>query len=213
MTFQGVWLNNYLRQYAPGLDYGVAGWPAARPGDAPFTNVEGDMLVIPRGAKHPREAWEFLKFTNSCNPRASTREELSGIELTCYLQEKTSPLREWSPFFTNHHPHPYITVFRELARSPRAYHVPYMGVWSEYMREINAAFDRVRFLEATPEEALRQVQARIEPSWAEHRRRMQRRSAPRRRPRSEGESESDSESDSDGEGRALSAARAGRRRP
>lgn len=183
MCFQGVWLNNYMRQYAPSLDYGVAGWPVTRPGDAPFTNVEGDMLVIPRGAKHPREAWEFLKYANSCNPAATRFEELRGIELTCYLQEKNSPLRTWSPFFTEHHPHPYITVFRELARSPRAYHVPYMGVWSEYVREINAAFDRVRFLEATPQQALHDVQARIEPAWAEHRLRMKRRSSPRTRRR------------------------------
>jgi multiple sugar transport system substrate-binding protein len=174
MCFQGVWLNNYMRQYAPNLDYGVAAWPATRPNDAPYTNVEGDMLIIPRGAKHAREAWEFLKFANSCNPDARSREELRGIELTCFLQEKNSPLRTWSPFFTEHHPHPYITVFRELARSPRAYHVPYIGVWSEFTREINVAFDKVRFLTATPQEALSYVQQRIEPAWAEHRERMER---------------------------------------
>lgn len=180
ICFQGVWLNNYMRQYAPGLDYGVAAWPATRPGEAPFANVEGDMLVIPRGAKHPREAWEFLKYANSCNPHARSFEELRGIELTCYLQEKNSPLREWSPFFAERHPHPHIAVFRELARSARTYHVPYIGIWSEYTREISAAFDRVRFLESTPEDALRQVQQRIEPAWAEHRRRLKRRESPRR---------------------------------
>ncbi len=181
ICFQGVWLNNYMRQYAPGLEYGVAAWPETVPGEPPFANVEGDMLVIPRGAKHPREAWEFLKYANSCNPQARSFEELRGIELTCYLQEKNSPLREWSPFFAGNHPHPYIGVFRELARSPRAYHVPYIGIWSEYTREISAAFDRVRFLEAAPAEALRQVQQRIEPAWAEHRRRLERRASPRRR--------------------------------
>lgn len=175
MCFQGVWLNNYMRQYAPNLDYGVAAWPATRPGDAPFTNVEGDLLVIPRGAKHPREAWEFLKYVNSCNPEARTREELRGIELTCFLQEKNSPLRVWSPYFATHHPHPYIDVFRELARSPRVNHVPYIGVWQAFQREIAVAFDQVRFLEMTPREALTYVQQRIAPVWADHRRQMERR--------------------------------------
>lgn len=178
MVFQGVWLNNYMRQYAPGLDYGVAAWPdATAADDAPFTNVEADILIIPRGAKHPREAWEFLKYVNSSNPQARTFEELRGIELTCFLQEKNSPLREWSPYFTAHHPHPYITVFRELARSPRAYHVPYVGIWQEYQREISIAFDRVRFLEQTPEQAMAYVQQRMEASWAQFRQRRDRRAA------------------------------------
>jgi multiple sugar transport system substrate-binding protein len=178
MVFQGVWFNNYMRQYAPNLDYGVAAWPSVYPDqEAPFTMIEGDMLVIPRGAKHPREAWEFLKYVNSSNPRARTREQLQGIELTCFLQEKSSPLRVWSPFFTEQHPHPYIGVFRELARSPRAYHVPYIGIWQEYQREINIAFDKVRLLESTPEEAMHYAQSRVAASWQEHQRRLARRVA------------------------------------
>jgi ABC-type glycerol-3-phosphate transport system substrate-binding protein len=27
MVFQGVWYDNYIRQYKPGLDYGVGLWP------------------------------------------------------------------------------------------------------------------------------------------------------------------------------------------
>lgn len=135
------------------------------------------MLVIPRGAKHARAAWEFLKYANSHNPEARSREELSGIELTCFLQEKNSPLATWSPYFEQHHPHPFIGVFRSLARSPRAYHVPFMGVWQEYQREINTAFDKVRLLEATPRQAMSYTQARISASWVEHRRRVERRLA------------------------------------
>jgi multiple sugar transport system substrate-binding protein len=168
MVFQGVWLNNYLRQYAPNLDYGVAAWPAVHPGEAPFTIVEGDMLVIPRGSKHPREAWEFLEYVSSSNPAAQSLSELRGIELTCFLQEKNSPLRVWSPYFSEHHPHPFISVFRELARSPRAYHAPAMGVWQEYQREINIAFDEVRLGRSAPERAMRTVQERITRSWRQH---------------------------------------------
>lgn len=168
MVFQGVWLNNYLRQYAPNLDYGVAAWPAVHPGEPPFTIVEGDMLVIPRGSKHPREAWEFLNYVSSSNPEAHSQEELRGMELTCFLQEKNSPLRVWSPFFSEHHPHPFIHVFRELARSPRAYHAPAMGVWQEYQREINIAFDKVRLAQSAPEPAMSYVQTRIAASWREH---------------------------------------------
>lgn len=169
MIFQGVWYHNYVRQYKPGLDYGVApAWPAAVPGVEDFAMAEADMLTIPRGAKHPREAWEFIKYMNSANVRAENREELSGMELMCYLQQKNSALREWSPFFTNHHPHPHIAIFRQLSASPHAAFVPNMGIWTEYERETLAAFAKVRLLLATPEEALGEAQARLQKSWDRH---------------------------------------------
>jgi ABC-type glycerol-3-phosphate transport system substrate-binding protein len=169
MIFQGVWYNNYVRQYKPGLDYGVApAWPSAVPGINDFAMAEADLLVIPRGAKHPREAWEFIKYMNSNNPRAQSFDELEGMELLCFLQEKNSALREWSPFFANHHPHPKIEIFRQLSASPHAEFVPDMGIWTECQREILAAFAEVRLLRKTPEQALLDAQNRLEASWQRH---------------------------------------------
>jgi multiple sugar transport system substrate-binding protein len=168
MVFQGVWLSNYMRQYAPNLDYGVAAWPAVHPGEPPFTIVEGDMLVIPRGSQHPQQAWEFLEYVSSSNPAAQSLAELRGLELTCFLQEKNSPLRVWSPYFSQHHPHPFISVFRELAQSPRAYHAPALGVFQEYQREINIAFDQVRLGQRAPEAAMHSAQERVAQSWRRH---------------------------------------------
>jgi multiple sugar transport system substrate-binding protein len=169
MVLQGVWLNNYINQYAPGMDYGAAPWPRATDHEHPYTVVEADMLVIPRGARHPKEAWEFIKYVNSHNQQARSREELTGMELLCYLQEKNSPMREWSPFFTEQHPHPYINVFRELAESPRADHAPQIGVWQEYQRELGNMIERIRLLRTTPEEGLSYAHARMEASWRRHR--------------------------------------------
>jgi ABC-type glycerol-3-phosphate transport system substrate-binding protein len=175
MIFQGVWYNNYIRQYKPGLDYGVApAWPEVVKGVDDFAMAEADMLVIPRGAHHPREAWEFIKYMNSHNPKAQRQEELSGMELMCFLQQKNSALRDWSPFFSQHHPHPYIDVFRKLSASPHAVAVPDLGIWTEYERETLAAFADVRLLRATPREALEAAQRRLEKSWARHRRSLER---------------------------------------
>ena len=170
MVFQGVWMNNYLRQYAPGLDYGVAPWPAAKPGLDDFTVADADVLVIPRGARHPKEAWEFIRFVTSANPRATRFEELRGMELLCYLQEKNSPLREWSPFFAERHPHPHIALFRRLADSPHAVHIPKIGIWEEYSRETSQVFETVRLLVKPPEAAMDFCQRRVAASWAMHRR-------------------------------------------
>jgi len=171
MVFQGVWYNAYIREYKPGLDYGVApAWPSAVDGVDDFAMAESDVLVIPRGAKHPREAWEFINYVSSSNPRAQTREELRGMEVLCYIQEKNSPLREWSPFFADHHPHPQIGIFRRLSASPHAVFTPDIGIWTEYQREVLDAFAKIRLLIATPEEAMGDVQRRLDQSWARHRR-------------------------------------------
>lgn len=175
MVFQGVWYNNYIREYKPGLDYGAApAWPSASPGVTDFGMAEADILVIPRGAKHPKEAWEFIKYVNRNNPRAERREELEGSELLCFLQEKNSPLREWSPFFANRHPHPYIGAFRELSASLNAQSTPDIGIWTEFQREVLNAFSRVRLLIETPEVALANAHRRLERSWERHRRSLER---------------------------------------
>lgn len=175
MVFQGVWLNNFIRQFKPGLDYGVtAGWPSVVPGVNDFAWAEADVLAIPRGARHPEEAWEFIRYVNSVNLNAQSRQELQGSELLAFLQVKNSPMREWSPFFSNHHPHPHIGVFRQAASSPHAAGAPAMGIWPEYRREFSSAFSLVRLLLASPEEAFGYAQNRLDESWKYYRRSLER---------------------------------------
>ena len=168
MMMDGVWRYNYIQQFAPGLNYGVAPMPAAIPGINDFTLAESDMLVIPRGARHPREAWEFLKYISSANLNAQTLDELTGAERVCFLQKKASPLAQWSPYFATHHPNPYIGIFRQLDDSPHAVSAPKMGIWNEYQGAISLAFDKVRLNLATPQQALDACQQRIDQSWQWH---------------------------------------------
>jgi ABC-type glycerol-3-phosphate transport system substrate-binding protein len=168
IQLDGVWRYNYIEQFQPGLNYGVAGWPEAVPGVSDFTIADSDMLVIPRGAKHPREAWEFLNYVSSPNLAAQSLDEISGVELLCFLQKKASPLAQWSPYFTAHHPNPYIAIFRRMAESPHAVAPPKMGTWAEYEQDLTVAFDKVRLGLATPPQALDACQQRVEQSWRWH---------------------------------------------
>jgi ABC-type glycerol-3-phosphate transport system substrate-binding protein len=169
MVFQGSFYDNYIHQYKPGLDYGVGPWPENVPGVTDFAMAEADVLCIPRGARHAREAWEFIKYVNTSNLQARSREELRGAELLDFLQVKHSPLKQWSPYFTTHNPHPHIAMIRRLAASPHAVCVPDIGIWQEYNRELIAAFDRVRLLDATPQQALDYAQRRLDESYARYR--------------------------------------------
>jgi multiple sugar transport system substrate-binding protein len=168
MIIDGVWRNSYIQQFGPGLNYGVAGWPAAQPGISDFTVADSDMLVIPQGAKHPREAWEFLRYVSSPNLSAQSFAELRGTELLCFLQKKASPLEKWSPYFETQHPNPDIKIFRQLAESPHAIHGPDIGIWDEYQGELGTAFDEVRLGLESPEAALQHCQVRVQYSWEWH---------------------------------------------
>jgi multiple sugar transport system substrate-binding protein len=165
MIFDGAWRDHYIRKFAPGLKYGVEGWPAAQPGVNDFTVADADMLMIPRGCKHPREAWEFLRFLSTSNPAAQSFEELRGSELLCFLQEKPSPFAQWSPYFTAHNANPNVAIFGRLAESPHAVSLPKMGIFEEYGAEITATSDKMRLGLETPEQALHDCQVRMENSW------------------------------------------------
>jgi len=76
MMVNGDWILNDISRYAPQLDFGVA--PAPVPDDrfyrrGKFKNDKdtfitwsgGFCYVIPRGARHPEDAWTYIKYASS----------------------------------------------------------------------------------------------------------------------------------------------------
>ncbi|HEY4302284.1 MAG TPA: ABC transporter substrate-binding protein [Candidatus Didemnitutus sp.] len=157
MVVQGPWMTNFIRQYAPGLEWGVAAFPAApgMGGGQPVTVAQTDVVVIPQGARHPREAFEFIRYLQ--------RQEVA--EKLARAQQKFTALRETSPGFLRNHPNPAIGLFLQLARSPAARTVPRLPIWHEYDAELAVAAERVLNLRATPAEALAEVQSRVQWRW------------------------------------------------
>jgi len=155
MVLQGVWMANYIESFAPGLEWGAAPFPSVGEHDPPVTFVDADMLVIPRGAAHAREAFEFMRFLV----------EQPNMEKLCALQQKNSPLREVSHEFLNRHKNPYIRMFQALAQSPAAVSTPKLAIWSEYRSETLTAFQRVWLLQASPRQALAESNQRLQRSW------------------------------------------------
>jgi ABC-type glycerol-3-phosphate transport system substrate-binding protein len=168
MEIQGVWMYNFINKYAPHIQWKCAPFPppADRPDLANSTPVDIDTLVIPTGARHPREAWEFIKFVQS----------RKGMELLCMGQRKHSPLAESSPEFLKEHPHPYLQVFIDLAKSKNTFSPPQIGIWREYQDEMTNAFSNVWLGKMTPEEALNNVQARMQKKFERELRQKRRRS-------------------------------------
>lgn len=51
-----------IRDYGQGMDIGVAPIPERTEGSGHWSGGGGFVVEIPHGAKHPDEAWEFIKF-------------------------------------------------------------------------------------------------------------------------------------------------------
>jgi ABC-type glycerol-3-phosphate transport system substrate-binding protein len=155
MVLQGVWMYNYIDKYHPSLEWGAAPFPYPddRPDLARSTPVGTDVLAIPRGAKHPNEAWEFVRFVQS----------QEGMEMLCLGQRKHSPLAQVSGSFYRQHPNPYIRLFYDLAREKNTFAPPKLGIWKEFQDEMNAAFEDVWTNGADPAAALGTVRRRLQP--------------------------------------------------
>lgn len=154
MQIQGVWMHNFIEKYAPGMQWGAAPFPV--PADRPElygrSLAEADMLVIPKGSKHPEEAFEFIRYL-------STREALEALTAG---QLKFSPLKEVSPEFWERHPHPYIRLFRDLPTRPQVFAPPRTGVYNELLREVGFAVDQIQNLSRSPREALGEASRRVQ---------------------------------------------------
>ncbi len=153
MVLQGVWMYNFIDRFAPTLDWAAAPFPSVDPDNLPGVSISScDVIVIPKGSKHPDAAWEFIRYVNS----------RQGMERLCLGQRKFSSLREYSDGFLERHPNPYIEVFIDLANSPNNHTFPQTSIWTEYNIELNVAADRVFGGIATPEEALKYTDDRMQ---------------------------------------------------
>jgi ABC-type glycerol-3-phosphate transport system substrate-binding protein len=157
MELQGVWMSNFIERYAPGMPWraGPFPHPADRPDLAGANDVEADLIVIPKDAPRPDEAFEFIRFLSS--------QEM--MERLCRGQKKHSPLRVTSTQFLEGHPHPYVSLFQELAYSSGAFRPPQVGVYNEYLRELGAAADDIINLRVDPKAALTRVQGQIQTAY------------------------------------------------
>jgi multiple sugar transport system substrate-binding protein len=152
MALQGIWMTSLIATYNPTMQWGAAPFPSADEGSEPIALANADVLVIPRGARHPREAFAFVAYMAEQKP----------LEKLCLGQLKNSPLVDVSPDFFARHKNPYIRMFQALAQSPKTVHFPNLSVWQQYRFEAFYAFERIWLLQATPAQALADATGRAQ---------------------------------------------------
>ncbi|RYG85944.1 extracellular solute-binding protein, partial [bacterium] len=159
--FNGTWKANYVNVYKPGLKWFAVPfpYPEGRPDLANRTILNQDVFMIPRGAKHTKEAFEFIRYVQ--------RQDV--MERLCSAQGKNSPLARVSPAFFAHHPNHEIRLFDRLARSPGAFSQPQVGIFPQINTELSVAFEEVNTGAKTPKQALHDAQNRLQTVWDTYR--------------------------------------------
>jgi multiple sugar transport system substrate-binding protein len=177
MIQQGPWMANHILNLNPQMDglekadenerlqplaqrlartqWAVAPFPTAVPGMKDACYAPYDTLVIPKGTKHKKEAFEFIAYIN--------RQDV--MEKLCNAHSKNSPLQKVSTEFLEHHKNPYIKVFEELANSPNAQTIPKIPIMPEVGDELTNVAQTVALLEAEPEDALQNAQDRLQAKY------------------------------------------------
>ena len=153
----GVWKGNYIKVQKPDTPWFAVPfpYPADRPDLAGHSSLSQDVLAIPRGAKHPKEAFEFIAFVQ--------RQDI--MERLCKSHGKNSPLSQVSEEFFNTHPNKYIRLFDQLARSPRAFSSAQIGINPQISAEMTVAYQEVNTMQKTPKQALDDAQKRLDKLW------------------------------------------------
>ncbi len=156
MMVNGEWIPSWIERYSPSLQYGVAPIPyhRGREDRAGTTTISVNMLGIPREAKHPKEAWQFLawlqrpdvqtEFAQALNNVPNIRASLSEPDLTSGTERKLN-----------------FGKFCRYAMHPNAVGFPNTPIGHLYLTELGAATDFVLFGKKTPQQALDDVQRKV----------------------------------------------------
>jgi ABC-type glycerol-3-phosphate transport system substrate-binding protein len=172
MQQQGPWMANYVDHLNPSMSHvlvpkseewklknradnyawGVAPFPSAVPGLENVSYSSFDVLMIPKGARHPDEAFAFIAYVN----RQDVSEKLNMLHC------KNCQLAHVSSNFIQHHPNPYIKLYQDLAASPNAHGVPQIPIWPEVFKELNDDSQSVALEGADPAAVLHQAQQRMQ---------------------------------------------------
>lgn len=157
MMISGEWIPSWIEKYAPTMEYGVAPIPydAAHPDRKGTTLIAVNQLAIPTEARHPKEAWTFLRwlqrpdiqvrFAEALNNVPSTKAALADPDLT------TGSLRKEN-----------FGKFCRIAQNPNARGFPVTPVSQLYQDELGRATEFILYGTKSPEQALADVQKKVE---------------------------------------------------
>jgi len=135
-----------MKQYAPSLDYGISYIPAPPDGEQHSSWVGGWCMAIPKGSKHPKLAWEFIRWCCRDPKGTAAAGKLQGL----------FPGYRKSPYFDSIRNKPGYGEFLRILEECR-HQRPVMPAQAFYMSALTRAVDYAIYGNQTPREALKQA--------------------------------------------------------
>lgn len=157
----GEWEKQFVDKYKPGFDWGFAPFPQP-PGGRKFAGpVDGSVFVIPKASKHKKEAWDFLSWLTRPENAAAFSEGVGN----------TPPLKACADmdYVKNS---PILSFAVRLADSPESFSkASPIPVWQMYHSAILRAEEQALLGGRDPEDALEEVQNKIQTALDQYRER------------------------------------------
>jgi multiple sugar transport system substrate-binding protein len=154
-TVDGLWLLTDIQKYAPDLNFGIASLPYPSEGGKPNANIiMADFDVIAKGAKHPAEAFEFIKWMIGYGGHEEAAGTLMATGGNIPVAQKVIDSISYKTFLDEI---PARHEFMKGLDSENNTTYPTLTYGSYYIDRLMAAEDRVMHGAQTAEEALLQV--------------------------------------------------------
>ncbi len=153
MDFDGDWACNLIPGYNKNLHW-VAIAPPYADGHPEWKNstwVDGGINIIPTGAAHPNEAYQFINFMNTTQVNVMANKAIGG----------RSPLKSGGAL-QQKQGNACIGLFTNLLQGQRAFPWPVTAVSYDLQTGVGTAADSVIRGKDTPAHALGQLQQKIQ---------------------------------------------------
>lgn len=153
MDLDGDWACNLVPAYSKNLHWVVAPPPYAdgHPEWKNSTWIDGGINVIPTGAAHPNEAYQFINFMNTTQVNVALNVALGG----------RSPLKSGDALQAKQG-NACVKYFSNLMQTARAFPWPITAVSTDLLNDVGTAEDVVLRGKDTPLHALTQIQQQLQ---------------------------------------------------
>lgn len=145
MVITGDWQIAVMKEYAPKADYGITYIPT--PDGSKTTWAGGWSMVMPKGAKNPTEAYKLIRYMTGAEGQRVYVKQTAHLPTIKALVADNSLYEQRHLFFKN-------LLANASSRPP-------LPVGALYWDQLTSAMDKVTLNQATPEEALKEVETRV----------------------------------------------------
>ncbi|MCL4514943.1 MAG: ABC transporter substrate-binding protein [Firmicutes bacterium] len=143
----GEWIVNFKKWYAPNLNYGRFPYPTVD-GSPGFANWGSSVWVLPTGSKHPKEAWEFIRWISSKEGSKLLALGITNASVRLDLNASPEFLKAM----------PTLSAALPLLREGRLSVYPAFPGVDEFLQKLGNIMDTVYSGQTTAEKALADLQ-------------------------------------------------------